>query len=523
VSDSISSASRQIARAAGIVMVGFILSSLTGLASQVLISRAFGTSAELDAFFAASRLTEILFNLMAGGALASAFLPTFTGFLTREDRVGAWQLASSIANLITIALATLCALAWLSAPWLVQNILAPGFQDPFQVALTVDLLRVMLISPLIFGVSGLLMATLNAHQHFAFPALAPAAYRFGIIIGVWALVPKLGIHGLAWGVVLGSALHLLVQLPALFGIQPRYQWKFGLGNPAVRQVGRLMAPRLIGVAVVQLNFLVNTIIASGQPEGSLTAITFAFQIMIMPQAVIAQAIAIAALPTFSAQFARGELTEMRTSLANTLRGVVFLSLPASVGLIMLRRPVIELLLQRGEFTANSTELVAWALLWYAAGLVGHSVLEIIARAFYAMHDTRTPVIVGALAMSLNLVLSIVLSRLFANIGWMPHGGLALANSFATALECLTLLWLMRRRLDGLDMARLKRGLWATLGATTVMGIALGFWIRWMGEAWIGTFAGGGIAIGLAAYWLFALLFGAPDARQLPRLLLKRGQ
>jgi putative peptidoglycan lipid II flippase len=523
MSDSISSASRQIARAAGVVMVGFVLSSLTGLASQVLISRDFGTSAGLDAFFAANRLTEILFNLMAGGALASAFLPTFTGFLTRDDRANAWQLASSIANVVTVALATVCALAWLFAPWLVRNILAPGFRDPSQVSLTIDLLRVMLVSPLIFGVSGLLMATLNAHQHFALPALAPAAYRFGIIIGIWVLVPKLGIYGLAWGVLLGSALHLLVQLPALFGIQPRYQLKLGLGNPAVRQVGRLMAPRMIGVAVVQLNFLVNTIIASGQSEGSLTAITFAFQIMILPQAVIAQAIAIAALPTFSAQVARGELTEMRASLANTLRGVIFLSLPASVGLILLRRPVIEILLQRGEFTVGSTELVAWALLWYAAGLVGHSVLEIIARAFYAMHDTRTPVIVGALAMSLNLVLSIVLSALFANIGWMPHGGLALANSFATALECLTLLWLMRRRLDGLDLARLKRGLWATLGATTVMGVALGLWIRWMSGAWIGTFAGGGIGIGLAAYWLFSLLFGAPEARQLPRLLFKRGR
>jgi putative peptidoglycan lipid II flippase len=523
MSDSISSASRQIARAAGVVMLGFILSSLTGLASQVLISRAFGTSADLDAFFAANRLTEIVFNLMAGGALASAFLPTFTGFLTHEDRAGAWQLASSIVNLITVALAAVCALAWLFAPWLVQNILAPGFKNPVQVSLTIDLLRVMLISPIIFGVSGLLMATLNAHQHFALPALAPASYRLGIIVGVLFFVPHMGIHGLAWGVVLGSVLHLLVQLPALFGIRPRYHPTIDLHNPAVRQVARLMGPRLIGVAVVQLNFLINTIIASGQPEGSLAAITFAFQIMIMPQAVIAQAIAIAALPTFSAQVARGELSEMRASLASTLRGVLFLSLPASVGLILLRRPVISLLFERGEFSGGSTELVAWALLWYAAGLVGHSVLEIIARAFYAMHDTRTPVVVGALAMSLNLALSILLPPLFSRIGWMPHGGLALANSFATALECLTLLWLMRRRLGGLDLARLKRGLWATLGATTVMGVALGLWIRWMGGAWIGTFAGGGIGIGLAAYWLFALLFGAPEARQLPRLLLKRGR
>jgi putative peptidoglycan lipid II flippase len=523
VNKSSPSADRQIVRAAGTVMIGFALSSVTGLISAMLISRAFGTNPELDAFYAANRLPETLFNLMAAGALASAFLPTFTDFLTRRDHDGAWRLASAVANLVLIALGSISLLCWLAAPWLVSNVLAPGFKDPSQVTLTVSLLRVMLLSPTIFSLSGLLMATLNAHQHFALPALAPASYRLGMIISVLAFVPRYGIHGLAWGVVMGAAMHLAVQLPALRGMGAQYNPTLGLRNPAVRQVGRLMGPRLIGAAVVQINFMVNIIIASGQPEGSVAAITYALQLMIMPQAVIAQAIAIAALPTFSAQVARGKLDEMRASLATTLRGVIFLSLPASLGLILLRRPVISLLLQRGEFTAVSTDLVAWALLWYAAGLVGHAVLEIIVRAFYAMKDTRTPVIVGAVAMSLNIVFSLTFSAWFARIGWTPHGGLALANSLATALECLTLLWLMSRRMGGLDLERLRRGLAASVSATIAMGVVLWLWLEFTEGSSIWLIGGVGVVAGAGIYWLLALAFGAPEARQLPGMLLRRDQ
>ncbi len=515
------SADRQIARAASVVMVGMALSSVTGLATTVLVSHSFGTGREIDAFYAANRLTEILFNLMAGGALASAFVPTFTGFLTRQDREGAWRLASAVGNLVLLALSLTAALAALAAPWLVEHVLAPGFTDPGQITLTVSLLRVMLLSSIVFGVSGLVMGILNAHQHFALPALAPASYRLGWILGLVFLVPRWGIRGLAWGVVLGAVFHLLVQLPGLRGRQGRYHLNLGLQNTSVREVGRLMAPRLLGVAVVQINFLVNTNLASRMSEGSLAAITFAFTLMIMPQAVIAQAIAIAALPTFSAQVARGELAEMRTSLASTLRGVLFLSLPASVGLMVLRRPIIALALQHGAFGAGSTDLVAWALLWYAAGLVGHSLLEIVARAFYALHDTRTPVLVGAVAMSLNVVFSLAFAGLFQHIGWAPHGGLALANSLATALECLALLWLMRRRLGGLDLGRLRRGLLATLGASVLMGLGLWGWLRATSGASVWLTGGGGVVIGAVAYWLIALALGAPEARQLPGMVLRR--
>ncbi|MGH2619228.1 MAG: murein biosynthesis integral membrane protein MurJ, partial [Anaerolineales bacterium] len=272
-------AERQIARSASTVMAGFVLSSLFGLANRMLYTRAFGSGQELDAFFAANRLPDILFNLMAGGALASAFLPTFAALLEQGDRSRAWRMASGVGNLLILALGLAAALLALAAPWIVANILAPGFRDPQQIELTVRLLRVQLVAPVLFGISGLLMAMLNAQQHFLLPALAPTFHWLGWILGTLFLVPRLGISGLAWGMLLGAALHLSIQLPGLRRTRPQYVATLGLKDPSVRQVGRLMAPRLFGVAIVQLNFLVNLILASGMPEGSLTGITLGFAIM----------------------------------------------------------------------------------------------------------------------------------------------------------------------------------------------------------------------------------------------------
>jgi putative peptidoglycan lipid II flippase len=494
-----SSANRQIARAAGVVMVGFVLSNLVGLVRRALEARVFGTSAAYDAFNAADRLPDILFVLVAGGALASAFIPTFTEFLEKDDRKGAWQLASSIANLVLLILVMFSLACWFFAPQIVASILAPDF-SPEQQALTVELLRILLLTPAIFGVSGLVMGVLNTHQSFLLPALAPTMLWAGMIFGVLFFVPEMGIHGLAWGKVLGAGMHFAIQLPGLLRLpKRRYVPTFGLRMPAVREVGRLMAPRLLGVSVVQLNFLVNTIIASGLPEGSLTSINVAFAVMTMPQVVIAQAISIAALPTFSAQIARGQPEEMRRSLASTIRGILFLSIPAMMGLILLRTPVVSMLFQRGEFDAHSVELTSWALLWYTVGLVGHSLVEIVSRAFYALHDTKTPVLVGTVAMSLNVVFSLTFPGLFEQYGWMPHGGLALANSLATALEMVALLWLMHRRLSGLEGRYVLMGTAKSILATTVMSAALWWWMGAMADGSVWLIALGGIALGGAVY------------------------
>lgn len=511
---------RQINRAAGTVMAAFVLSNLVGLVRQILIARAFATSAEYDAFVTAQRLPDLLFNLVAGGALASAFVPTFTGFLTQSDKAGAWRLASGVINLVFLTTIGIGSLAALGAPFIVQTILAPGFA-PAQQALAVDLLRLLLLTTIIFGVSGLLMGILNAHQHFLLPALAPTFYWLGMIVGLLLWVPQWGVFGLAWGAVLGAVLHLAVQLPGLRGLGARYTLTLGRGSAAVGEVLRLMGPRLFGVAAVQLNFIVTASLASYMLTGSASALTYAWQIFTMPQVVIAQSLAIAALPTFSAMVARGELNAMRASLADTLRTLLFLAVPATVGLLLLRVPLIALLFQRERFDAAATALVSDALGWYTLGLVSHSVVEIIARAYYALKDTRTPVVIGAAAMGLNIGLCFAFAALWRWLGWPAHGGLAFANTFATTLEMVALLWLMRRRLGDLAFTRVWVGLRGTLLAAAFMGAVLALWVVRAADfsPWIVTplgVLGGGLL-----FWLVALYMKCPEARLLPEMVLRR--
>lgn len=508
---------QQIARAAGTIMIAMILGQIFSLVSSILITRAFGTSAQMDSFNAANRLPDILYNLVAGGALASAFIPTFTTLLTHGRRSTAWELASAIANLVTLILIVVCAITAVFAPWVVHNILARGF-DPAKVTITANLLRIQLCAPIIFGLSGLMMGILNAHQVFLWPAFAPAMYSLGKIIGVLFFVPHWGVQGLAWGVVLGALMHALIQLPVLVRLPERhYFFNLGLKLPEVHEVARLMGPRLIGVSVVQLNFWLNTYLGSFWP-GAVSYISLAFTTMLIPEAFIAQATAIAALPTFSAQVARGKPDEMRSSLAMLLRAVLSLALPASLGLILLRRPLIALIYQHGQFDATSTRMVCWALLWYACGLVFHSVVEIVSRAFYALHDTRTPVSVGVVAMSLNFGFSFLFTWLFGLVGWAPFGGLALANTVATALETCGLLYFMRRRLGGLHLKLIGEGVFKAALATLVMSLVLWGWLIFSSgrSNWLAAL--GGVALGAAVYLVMLALLKAPELSVLGNLL-----
>ena len=517
-------ANHQIARAAGTVMIAYILSNLAGLFAKTLTASAFGTGAESEAFYAANRFSEILFNLVAGGALGSAFIPTFTGFLVKNDREGAWKLASAIINWALLILTIFSILAMIFAQQVVHYILAPGFSSVSieKEILTADLLRIQLPSAIIFGVSGLVMGILNAHQHFFVSALAPGMYQLGWIFGALVLTPRYGVYGLSYGILIGASLHLLVQVPRLLRL-PQIRFHLGLErkNPAVKEVGLLMAPRLLGVAVVQLNFLVNTYLASLQPEGSVTAISLGFSLMLMPQAAIAQSISIASLPTFSAQAASGKLDEMRTSFTSTLRMILFLSIPAMVGLILLREDIVRLLYERGEFTSNSTMLVSWALLWYAVGLVGHCIVEITSRAFYAQHDTRTPVMIGVGAMSLNLILSILFSRLFTLLGWRPHGGLALANSTATFIEAIILLILMKKRMKGLDTKYLLSGIVKSIIATSCMAGVVVAMMNWdaMLPTWLLLLVT--VIVAVVVYALVLYLLKVEELKAIHRLLRNR--
>lgn len=502
-------------------MFALLFGQIMGLVSKALIVDAF-PAVEVDAFLSANRVSETLFTLIAAGALGSAFLPTFTGLLVKDQKPAAWRLASSLINLITLILSLAAVLVSIFAPQIVRYLLAPGLsRDPAIFAMTVEMLRIQSVAAVLFGIGGLAIGILNAHQIFFIPQLTAGMYQIGQIFGILVLARWMGIYGLAWGVVIGAALFLLIQFPPLFKLRGEYSLSFGWQNPDVLTVFQLMGPRVFGTAVVQLNFWVNNNLASKMVEGSILGLSYAFTIMVMAQAAIAQSVAIAAMPTFSAQHALGKIDELRSSLAAALRGMFLFALPASVGLIVLARPIVSLLFERGEFSADVAQMTAWALVWYAAGLVGHSVMEVLTRAFYAQQDTKTPVLIGALAMGLNVLFSILFSRWFAQLGWFPLGGLALANSLATALEATALFIFMRRRLNGIEGKFLADGFVRCAVATLGMALGLWFWVQATGgmNRWI--VALGGVAVGGIIYLAAVLGMKVPEIRLLMGLARRR--
>ena len=502
-------------------MFALLFGQIMGLVSKGLIADAF-PAAELDAFFSANRVSETLFTLIAAGALGSAFLPTFTGLLVKDQKSAAWELASSLINLITLILSLAAVLVSIFAPQIVRYLLAPGLsRDPAIFALTVDLLRIQSVAAVLFGLGGLAIGILNAHQIFFIPQLTAGMYQIGLIVGVLVLARWMGIYGLAWGVILGAALFLLIQLPALFKLHGEYSLALGWKNPDVMRVFQLMGPRVFGTAIVQLNFWVNNNLASKMTEGSILSLLYAFTLMLMAQAAIAQSVAIAAMPTFSAQHALGKVDELRSSLASALRGIFLFAIPASVGLILLARPIVSLLFERGKFTSVAVQMTAWALVWYAAGLVGHSIMEVLTRAFYAQQDTKTPVMIGAAAMGLNVLFSILFSRWFAQIGWLPLGGLALANSLATALEAAALFIFMRRRLNGIEGRFLADGFIRCGIATLGMALGLWFWVQAASgmNRWV--VALGGVAVGGIIYFTAVLILKVPEIQMLIGMITRR--
>ena len=509
--------SRRVAGAALVVMAFFVISRFTGLAREIIIGARFGTSAEYDAYLAAFRVPDLLFQLVAGGALGSAFIPVFAGYWVKGEKPGAWLLFSRVLNLVTLLLVVLALTAILFAQPLVSGLIAPGFA-PGQQALTVQLMRIMLMGTVVFGASGLVMGALNATQHFLWPAAAPVVYNLAIIASAWWLAPRMGIAGLGYGVVAGALGHLLVQLPQLLRTGVVYTPSADLRDAGVREVLRLMGPRVLGLFFVQMQFLVNTILASGLATGSLSALNYAWLIMLLPLGIFAQSVATAVFPTFAAQIAAGDADALRRTLSQTLRTVLFLIIPSAVALLAFGPMIVRLLLERGSFTAESTALVAYALAFYALGLVGHASLEIMVRAFYALHNTWTPVLVGVAAMALNILLSIWWVR---SLGF---GGLALANSTATLLEALLLLILLRRRLGGVDGRALALSVGRTALAAGVMGAALYPLAQWAATQTAGVqVVADAVALlgGVALFIGVSALLRAPELGQVVALARRR--
>ena len=501
-------------------MVGaaFGFAAAAGLLRNIVIAQQFGIGADLDAYYAAFKLPDLLFTVTASGALATAFIPVFVDFLTAGDREGAWRLASAITNLVVLAVSGLAAVAALLAPWLVGNVVAPGF-DPQHQAETAALMRLVLVSTVIFGVSGVQGSVLHGFKHFLLPALAPIVYPLGIVVGALWLSPTYGVRGLAMGAVAGAVLHLIIKAPGLVHYGFRWWPVLGLSTPAVRRVATLLGPRVLDLGVFQLTLLVTTNLASRLGPGRVSALEWGWGAMQLPETIIGTAFGLVAFPTLAELAAGGDLNGLRRTLGETLRLVLALTIPSACGLILLGQPALQILYQRGAFDAAATDAVYGALRFYAVGLVGHACLELVARTFFARQDTVTPLLVAAGSAGLNILLGVLLMRP------MGYVGLALANSLAVTAEVLVLLVILRRRLGGVEgrqtLGALVRVLIATLAMVVIVSgvLALG---RQAGVGALWLVALGGTA-GVLGYVSVALLVGVQALRRLPAALMARSK
>jgi len=493
----------------------FGLATGAGLLRNVIIARQFGIGTDLDAYFAAFKLPDLLFTIVAGGALATAFIPVFADFLTANDREGAWRLASAITNLVVIVVSLLAVVAAVIAPWLVNTVIAPGFTLPQQ-AETASVMRLVLVSTVLFGISAVQSSVLHGFRHFLLPALAPVVYPLGITAGAIWLAPTWGVRGLAMGAVIGAALHLVVKIPGLMYYGFRWWPVLDLKHQAVRRVLILMGPRVLDLGVFHLTLVATTNLASRLDAGSVSALEWGWDAMQIPETIIGTAFGLVAFPTLAALAARGDLAGLRGTLGETLRMVIVLSVPATFGLIFLGRPLLAIVYQRGAFDAAATEAVFIALQFYALGLTGHACLEVAARAFFAQQDTVTPLLIATIFGAINVGLAVLLMQ------GLGHGGLALANSLAISAEVITLLLILRRRLDGVEGYQILTTLGRALVASTFMGMVI-FGILQLGqralpELILVAVAG---ATGLAVYIGLGLLLKMQTLSQLPVALLGR--
>ena len=480
---------RRLARSTAVVMVAFGIAKAISLIQTVVIAQVFGLSTEWDAFVVANSIPELIFTLIAGGALAHAFIPVFSGYLARDDTEGAWRTATHVINTIFMATFIASVVAFVAAPWLVANVAAPGF-DAIAQAQTVELMRILLITTLIFSVSGIAMGILQSHNHFLLPALAPIMFDVGILFGVIFLIQPFGVNGIAIGAVLGAALHFAIQVPGLIHFRTRWWPELGLNDPTLWRIIRLMLPRIAGLGVFSLNFIIMNNIASRLGPGSVSALSWGWRLMQIPQTLIGTAMGTVIFPTLAALSELGDASGKRDAMSGALRFIMIASIPAAVGLIFVGRPLVGLL-ERGAFDASASALVYSTLQFFALGLVVHSALEVVARSFYADKDTLTPLWAALGGAAINLVGSLVFSNVqaaeansFLNavafqypvLGLEPQtgnvAGLALANSLGVAFEVITLLWVLRRRWNGINENALARTTLKTLTASLVMAVAI---------------------------------------------------
>jgi putative peptidoglycan lipid II flippase len=491
-----------------VVAALFGADKLLGVVRDVAVGRAFGASADLDAYYAAFELPDLLFTVVAGSALTTALIPILSARVVRQDREGTWGLVSTVLNWVLLAVGAASVAGAIFAPGIVRAV-APGF-DETQLDLAARLMRLVLIQTLVSSASGVVMSTLQAHQHFVLPAAAPISYTVGRVAGALLLAPRWGVFGLAWGGLAGTVGHLLIQVPGL--IRYRARWRPRLRHPDLRAVLALMGPRALGLGATYLGFVLPTFLGSRLRPGAISAYEYGWRLMQFPETIVGTALGLVVFPTLAELANAGDREGLRRTASWALQLVLALAVPAAVGLLVLGRPLTALLFERGAFDATATDRATLALRYLSLGLVAHSALEVVSRLFYARRDMWTPLAVAVAGLVLN-----------AGVGWLllpvlEHGAIALGNSLGAALQVIVLLLVARRRLGGVEGRVLGLSLARTGVASALMGAAvLGFCALLPGAGLLVTGLGG-LAVGGATYVLAALLVGSEQVRGLPGLL-----
>lgn len=457
----------RIARAAGAMSVATLISRILGYLKDMILARYFGATGLSDTFFVAFRIPNLLRELFAEGSMSSAFIPVLTEYNAKEGFHEAKRLTRITFTFLFLFVGLICITGIVLTPHIVA-IIAPGFlKDPAKFGQTVVLTRIMFPFLLFISLASVTMGALNTKKVFFVPAFAPAMFNLTIIFVIIAFASsfKEPIVVVAIGVTLGGLVQLLFQLPFFFKSGYDLKADFYFNHPGLKRMTLLVMPATMGMAVAQINIFVSTILASYLTQGSITYLYYSMRLVQFPIGIFGVAMGMAILPLLSEHAAKGDTERIREDLSFGLRLLFFITVPAMSGLIALREPIVNLLFQRGAFDYNATKGTAEALLFYSLGIWAIVGVRVVTASFYAFHDTKTPVKVAVLAMTANIILSIILMR------FMKHTGLALANSVASIINLAALSFLLRRRLGRMDGKRILISTLKSFIASAVMAIS----------------------------------------------------
>ena len=523
-----SAASPQLARSAGVIGAATMASRILGLVRDQVLAFLFGAGDQMDAYNIAFRIPNLVRDLFAEGAMSAAFVPTFTRTLTKEGRERAWRLGNLVVNALLLATGLIVVAGMVFAGPITTAFAGAYAEVPGKLELTVSLTRIMFPFLALVAVATALMGMLNSLHRFFVPAMSPAMFNVGSIvctIGLAPVMPALGLPVItapAIGVLVGGLLQMAVQWPSLRREGYRYQPVLDVRDEGLRRVLVLMGPGVVGLAAVQINLLVNSILATGEGTSAVSALNYAFRLMYLPIGIFGVSIATAVVPTLSRQAAMNDATGMRDTISSGLRMMLMLNVPATVGLVVLATPIVALIFEHGAFTRAHTAATAAALAFYSPGLVGYSAVKIAVPSFYSLRDSRTPVLVSGVTVLMNVVLNVSLVRV------MGFTGLALGTAASAIFNAAALLWLLRSRLGGLDERRVAASFVRICAASAFMGLAawgtdaaLAAWLPSRSVPVMALRVGSSIAAGLLVLDVAARLVRAQEFIEARALVLAR--